>query len=307
MYDIIIIGGGPAAMTAAIYAARKELAPLMIAPELGGQAMWAGAIQNYLGYRVISGYDLVQKFEEHVRDFNVPIAMESVTGVTKTGDVFTVRTETGKEYEGHAVLVATGRSVRDLGVPGEDKYKGKGIAYCATCDAPLFAGEKVGVAGGGNAGLEAAVQLIKIAEIVYIIEGLPTLTGDAVLQEHIRAAKNAQVFTRTAITRVDGNGFMTGIGIKNLDTGDESELPATGLFVEIGSRPNVGFLPPDVNLNEYNEVIIDCANRTNIPGLYAAGDVTNVAAKQIIIAAGEGGKALLDAYKYLIHNFPAHG
>ncbi|HAH87599.1 MAG: FAD-dependent oxidoreductase [Armatimonadota bacterium] len=303
MQDVIIIGGGPAAMTAAIYGARKKLDQIMIAPEFGGQQVWATEIENYLGFRLISGYDLARKFEEHVRDFGVPMVADRVVSLSKADGSFKIKTEGGEEYQSRAVIIASGRSSLNLGVPGEEEFKGKGMAYCATCDAPLFSGEDVAVAGGGNAGLYAVIQLAKIAGTVYLLEAASFLRGDKELQDKIKNTPNVKIFLRTRITQIKGDKFVKSICIQNLETGEESGIPVTGVFVEIGSRPNTSFLPSDVKLNDRGEVEVDCLDRTNVPGLYAAGDVTSVPAKQIIIAAGEGAKALLSAYEYLVRNF----
>ncbi|MHB1000090.1 MAG: NAD(P)/FAD-dependent oxidoreductase, partial [Armatimonadota bacterium] len=301
MLDLLIIGGGPAGMTAAIYAARKQLSVTIISPEIGGQTAWANDVENYLGYRFIKGYELAQKFEEHMRDFGIKHIMENVTSLVKQDNMFNVSTEIGNTYDSKAVIVASGRSARKLGVPGEDEFKGKGVAYCATCDAPLFAGEDVVVAGGGNAGLGAAVQLQKIANKVYVIESMGKLTCDPVLQSHIKAASNVETFINTEITSINGTAMMESVSIRDIETGKESTIPATGIFIEIGSSPNIAFLPKEVEVTSYNEIMIDCANHTNIPGLFAAGDVTNVPGKQIIIAAGEGAKSLLSVYDYILH------
>jgi len=275
----------------------------MIAPEFGGQQVWATEIENYLGFRLISGYDLARKFEEHVRDFGVPMVVDRVVSVSKEGDNFKVKTEGGEEYQSHTVIVASGRSALNLGVPGEEEFKGKGVAYCATCDAPLFEGEDVAVAGGGNAGLYAVIQLAGIAGKVYLLEAASFLRGDQELQDKIKNTPNVQTFLRTRVMQIKGEKFVKSICIQNLETGEETTLPVTGVFVEIGSRPNTGFLPPDVKLTERGEVEVDCLDKTNMPGLFAAGDVSSVPAKQIIIAAGEGAKALLSAYEYLVRNF----
>jgi alkyl hydroperoxide reductase subunit F len=303
MHDLIIIGGGPAGMTAAIYGARKVLDQVMISPDIGGQATWAGNIENYLGYWLISGYDLVSKFEEHVKEFGVNQINDKVKSLERHGDTFLTRTEGGQEYESRTVIVAAGRSSRTLGVPGESEYKGKGVAYCATCDAPLFAGEEVAVVGGGNSGLDAAIQLSKIAKKVSMIESAASLTGDPSLQRRVNSAPNVQVLSNTQIKKLFGNTMLTGISTRNLVNGKESDIPVTGVFVEIGSRPNLDFAPKDLALNDDGEIIIDCGNCTNIPGLFAAGDATTVPGKQIIIAAGEGAKALLSAYSYIIRKF----
>ena len=303
MQDVVIIGGGPAGITAAIYAARKQLDFVIISPDIGGQAAWASDVENYLGYTMISGFDLVEKFEEHVKKYNIDVIDDRVTALEHRDKTFLTKLESGKEYESRAVIVASGRSARNLGVPGEEEYKGKGVAYCATCDAPLFAGEDVAVVGGGNAGLSAAVQLSKIARHVDLIEEFPKLMGDATFISRLSGANNVKIRTNTEVVKVTGNKLVEGISIRDLNTKATQDIPVTGVFVEIGSLPNTGFLPKDVNLTSSGEIVIDCANRSNVPGLFAAGDVSNVPHKQIIIAAGEGAKALLSAYDYIVRNF----
>jgi alkyl hydroperoxide reductase subunit F len=302
MLDVIVIGGGPAGMTASIYAARKALDQVLISPDVGGQAAWASEIENYLGYSVITGFDLVEKFEEHVKRFGVERLDDRVSALRKHEKTFVVKTVGGREFESRAVIVASGRSARNLGVPGEEQFKGRGVSYCATCDAPLFAGEDVAVVGGGNAGLDAAVQLARICPAVYIIESDTRLTGDKKFQQRIRSARNVKLLLETEVTVISGTKMVEGISIHNVNTGEVRRLPVAGVFVEIGSMPNVGFLPPEVKVNAHKEVVIDCGCNTSVLGIFGAGDVTNIPNKQIIIAAGEGAKALLSVNDYLIHH-----
>ncbi|HET6457045.1 MAG TPA: FAD-dependent oxidoreductase [Armatimonadota bacterium] len=302
MLDVIIIGGGPAGMTASIYAARKALDQVLISPDVGGQAAWASEIENYLGYSVISGFDLVERFEEHVKRFGVERLDDRVSTLRKHEKTFVVKTVGGREFESRAVIVASGRSARNLGVPGEEQFKGRGVSYCATCDAPLFAGEDVAVVGGGNAGLDAAAQLARICPAVYIIESDTRLTGDKKFQQRIRSARNVKLLLETEVTAIFGNKMVEGLSIHNAGTGEDRRLPVAGVFVEIGSLPNVDFLPPEVKINKHSEIVIDCGCNTSALGIFGAGDVTNIPNKQIIIAAGEGAKALLSANDYLIHH-----
>jgi len=305
MHDLIIIGAGPAGMTAAIYAARKKLDMVIISPDVGGQIAWTLEVDNYLGFNMISGIDLSEKFEQHIRDFHVEVINDTVDKLETRDGTFLARTRGGKEYESRTVIVASGRSARNLGVPGEEEFKGRDVAYCATCDAPLFGDEDVAVVGGGNAGMGAVVQLIKIAKQIYLIEERPTLTGNAHFMTYIDHAPNVRVLTGKKVEKIFGEKMVTGISIKDVDNGEREDIPVAGVFVEIGSLPNTSFLPVDLKLTPYvGEIEIDCANRTSIPGLFAAGDATTVPHKQIIIAAGEGAKAMLTAYDYLIRNFP---
>ena len=302
MHDVMIIGGGPAGMTAAIYAARKVLDQVLISPDVGGQATWASEIENYLGYPYISGFDLALKFESHLKGFGVERVDDRVASLEKRDDFFIARTEGGAEFESRAAIVTSGKSARNLGVIGEEEFKGRGVTYCATCDAPLYKGKDVAVVGGGNAGVSAAIQLSRIANQVYLIEVMRTLTADRKFQQHIKAAQNVRVLTYTDVTEIHGNKVVEGIAIKDLDSGRASEIPVGGVFIEIGSMPNTSFLFEAVKVNRRGEVMIDCANNTNIKGLFAAGDATNIPHKQIIIAAGEGAKALLSAHDYLIRH-----
>ncbi|HEY3297698.1 MAG TPA: FAD-dependent oxidoreductase, partial [Armatimonadota bacterium] len=265
MLDVIIIGGGPAGMTAAIYAARKRLDSMIIAPEIGGQAAWALQVENYLGFKVIDGVDLAEKFQEHVKKFNVPVEYDNVSSVEIKGNIFLVKTEAGKEFEGKTVIVATGRSARNLNVPGEKEFKSKGVAYCATCDAPLFADLDVAVVGSGNAGLTAAVSLIKIAKKLYVIESNPDITGDNQFRSIIAEAPNAQIMLNTRVLEIIGEKMVTGIKIRDLTTKEERTIPLEGVFIEVGSSPNTRFLPPEVKKNDRGEVVIDCSNHTSVP------------------------------------------
>jgi alkyl hydroperoxide reductase subunit F len=302
MHEVVIIGGGPAGMTAAVYAARKRMDVVMISPEIGGQASWAVEVENYLGFEMISGVDLAEKFEAHVHKFGVPIEYDKVTSLEIHGPTFVVKSESGKEYETKTAIIATGRSGRNLGVPGEEEFKRRGVAYCATCDAPLFFDLVVAVVGGGNAGLSAAVQLSKIAKQVYIIERFPELTGDSQFLNAISTAANVQILASTQVLSILGEKMVTGIRLMDLKTKEERTLPVEGVFIEVGSMPNTEFVPSDVRKNKHGEIEVDCSNRTSVPGLFAAGDSTSVPHKQIIIAAGEGAKALLSAYDYLVRS-----
>jgi alkyl hydroperoxide reductase subunit F len=281
MHDLIIIGAGPAGITAAVYAARKQMDFLVVCEDIGGQTAWSGSIENYTGYQFISGPELAAKFEEHMRTFGIALKeQERAEEVRAEGDSIKVRTNKAS-YEAKSVIIASGKKSRELGVPGEKEFKNKGLTYCATCDGPLFSGKDVVVVGGGNSALDAAIQLMKIARTVTMVNVTATLTGDAVMQERVM---NSPVVSVTILH--EGTGKV---------------IPAQGVFVEIGLIPNSGFAK-DVAKNELGEIKVNSRNETNIPGVFAAGDVTDVPEKQIIIAAGEGSKAALCAYHYLIHN-----
>jgi len=296
IYDLIIIGAGPAGITAAVYAARKKMDILVITKDIGGQASWSGDIQNYTGYQFISGPELAIKFEEHMRKFNFEIKEnEEVKELIFRKGTFLVKTDK-KNYQAKAAIVASGKKSRELGVPGEQEFKNKGLTYCATCDGPLFAGRDVAVIGGGNSALDAALQLIKIANHIYIINFTDNLTGDGIMQEKIRADKKVSIFNNSRVKEILGDSFVQAIKIE--EDKEEKILDVQGIFVEIGLIPNSDFAI-DLEKNERKEIVVNQRNETNVPGIFAAGDVTNVPEKQIIIAAGEGAKAVLSAFRYL--------
>jgi alkyl hydroperoxide reductase subunit F len=296
IYDLIIIGAGPAGITAAVYAARKKMDILVITKDIGGQASWSGDIQNYTGYQFISGPELAIKFEEHMRKFDFEIKEnEEVKEVTSRNEKLFIKTDKDN-YQAKTVIVASGKRSRELGVPGEQEFKNKGLTYCATCDGPLFAERDVAVIGGGNSALDAALQLIKIANRIYIINFTDNLTGDAIMQDKARADKKVSIFNNSQVKEILGDAFVQAIKIE--EDKEEKTLDVQGIFVEIGLIPNSDFAV-DLEKNERKEIVVNQRNETNLPGVFAAGDVTNVPEKQIIIAAGEGAKAVLSAFRYL--------
>jgi len=296
MYDLIIIGAGPAGITAAVYAARKKMKTLVITGDIGGQAASSGDIENYTGYQFITGHELAAKFEEHLRQYSLELREnEPVTTIKKAGDIILVQSNKDS-YEARIVIIASGKRTRELNVSGEKEFKNKGVTYCATCDGPLFSGKDVVVVGGGNSALDAALQLINIANHVYIVNITSKLGGDAVMREKAETNKAVTIFNNARVTAILGEKMVNGIKIKR--AGKEEALAVQGVFVEIGLIPNSEFAP-SIERNQLGEIKINCHNETNIPGIFAAGDVTDVPEKQIIIAAGEGSKACLSAFRYL--------
>ena len=296
---MIIIGAGPAGMTAAVYAARKRIDTLLLSKELGGQPLTTTGIENYMGYQYIEGPELMQKFEEQVAQF--PLEQRTGQGVVALSRLdagFEVRADQGESYQGKAVIIATGKRPRPLNVPGEEGLRGRGVTYCAICDGPLFASMKVAVIGGGNSALEAADDMVKIAEHVYLVSLTP-LTGDQILTDRVRDASNLSLFLEHEVVEIDGSSRVEAIKIRDLKTGEVKRLEVGGIFVEIGLIPNSELVNGLAHLNSIGEIEVNCANETNIPGLFAAGDVTNVPEKQIVVAAGEGAKAALRAHRYL--------
>lgn len=301
MYELVVIGAGPAGMTAVVYAARKRLNTLLISYDLGGQPLTTAGVENYMGYQLIEGPELMQKFEEQVRQFPSDVKTEigqRVESVSRISGGFEVRTDKGETYQAKAVIFATGKRPRQLNVPGEKELVGKGVTYCAICDGPLFAGEKVAVIGGGNSALEAADDMIKIAEHVYLISLTP-LAGDRILIDKITNADNLTMFLEHEVLEIKGEARVERIKIRDLKSKQEKEFDVGGVFIEIGLVPNSGAMKGVTTLNRFGEIEVNCANETGVPGLFAAGDVTTVPEKQIIVAAGEGAKAALQANRYL--------
>ena len=295
-YDLIVIGAGPAGITAAVYAARKKMKLLVISLDIGGQAAWSGDVENYTGYQFITGPDLAAKFEEHMRKYGIDVKEnEAVVGLKREGDVAAVKTEKG-EYAARTVIVASGKRSRELKVPGEREFKNRGLTYCATCDGPLFSGKDVAIIGGGNSALDAALQMVKIAKKVYIVNITPALEGDPVMCEKLERDPIVTVMNESRVTAVLGEKMVS--GIKVMTGGKEQTIAVQGVFVEIGLMPNSEFAA-GLARNEIGEIKVNSRNETNIPGIFAAGDVTDVPEKQIIIAAGEGSKAALSAFRYL--------
>ena len=301
IYDLIILGAGPAGITAAVYAARKKMDFLVLSQDVGGQTAWSGDIENYTGYQFITGPELTLKFEEHMKAFSAPLNMpEAARDIQKEKDLIKVVTDKN-EYVSKAVIIATGKRPRMLNVPGEKEFKNKGVTYCATCDGPLFKGKKVAVIGGGNSALDATLQLMKISPKVYMINIAKSLTGDPVMIESVKNSANVEIFNSSKVKEIAGDKFVKSITIEK--EGKILNFDVEGIFIEIGLIPNSEF-DKVTKHNEYGEVIVDCHNSTNIEGVFAAGDVTTVPEKQIVIACGEGSKAALSVFRYLsTHRF----
>ncbi len=301
LYDLTILGTGPAGLTAALYAARKKLNIALLGTATGGQMLLTWDLENYMGFNKIEGFALTKKFEEQVSAY--PVSMEeglSVTSIKKVKNIFEVTLDNGNILKSTAVIIATGKKSRPLGVPGEEDYTGKGVAYCATCDAPLFKDRKVVVAGGGNSGVEAALELAKIASTVHVVELTDKLIADDILIDKLKQKNNVEILLHHSIKEIKGQDFVTEIILENLNDNKEKKLPIDGVFVEIGLIPNTDFnVSPNLKMNNYKEIIVDAECKTNIDGLFAAGDVTIISEKQVVIASGEGAKAALSANKYL--------
>jgi alkyl hydroperoxide reductase subunit F len=301
-YDVLIIGGGPAGASAAIYAARKGIRTGIVAERFGGQVMDTLGIENFISVKETEGPKLVMALEEHVKFYDVDIMNLQRAKSLKQGDLLEVELESGAVLKSKALIIATGARWRELGVTGETQYRGKGVAYCPHCDGPLFKGKPVAVVGGGNSGVEAAIDLAGIVAHVTLIQFDLELKADAVLQTKLRSLSNVTIVTNAQTTEVTGNGEkMNGLDYKDRVSGEMHHLDLDAVFVQIGLLPNTDFIKGGaINLSKFGEIEIDSHGATSMPGVFAAGDVTTVPFKQIIIAMGEGAKASLGAFDYLI-------
>ncbi len=300
-YDLAIIGGGPAGMTAAVYAARKFLNMILITGDLGGQVLWTSDVENYMGYSYVTGPELMERFSEQVKQFGLTLALgETTTRLARNEKAFRIFTKEGSEYTASSVIVASGKSYRKLNVPGEKELTGHGVSYCATCDAPLFSGKEVAVIGGGNSAFQAAVDLLPVATKISVVNIADSWQADPILVDRVERSKKFAPYLNHEVVSISGEDRVSGIVVKDRGSGEGKELPIGGVFVEIGLIPNSGFVKDFLLLNDGGEIVVDCACRTNVAGVFAAGDVTNVPEKQIVVAAGEGAKAALGAYHYLI-------
>ncbi|MFB3918737.1 MAG: NAD(P)/FAD-dependent oxidoreductase [Candidatus Velamenicoccus archaeovorus] len=301
MLDLVIIGAGPAGITAAIYAARKKIDFVLVSKDLGGQTALSADVENYTGYQFITGPDLAAKFEEHLRQFAITFHNgEAVTRIAwqaeGAGGGFAVESAKAS-YACRSVLIASGRRPRWLGVPGEEKFRNKGVSYCATCDGPLFSKKTVAVVGGGNSALDAALQMVNIAEKVYLVDINAALGGDEIMRRKVQVSPQVEVLNNAKTVGIAGDRFVTSLKVEV--SGKARELAVSGIFVEIGSIPN-SEIADFVDRNDAGEIVVDCLNRTSVRGVFAAGDVTTVPEKQIIVAAGEGAKAVLGVSRYLM-------
>ena len=289
-------------MSAAVYAARKMMNLAIITKDFGGQVRETSEVENWLGFQSINAKDLADSFEEHVKSFDIPVSLgRAITEVKKQGDTFTVWTDDGAVYSSRTVILSTGKRHRPLNVPGEQELVGRGLAYCATCDAPFFKRKKVVVAGGGNSAFTTVLALVKVEAEVTLINFIKGWQADGPLQERVEQTGTVSMLDYHQIVKIEGKDKVTGVVVKNRESEKEEKLKTDGVFVEIGLLPNNQSVKDLVELNDQGEVIVDCSSQTSVQGLYAAGDVTTVPHKQIVIAAGEGAKAALSAYNYLVN------
>ena len=306
-FDVLVIGGGPAGAAAAIYAARKGIRTGVAAERFGGQVLDTMAIENFISVKETEGPKLVRALEEHVKEYEVDVMnlqrASALVPASSEGGLHEVKFDNGATLKAKTVILSTGARWREMGVPGEQEYKAKGVCFCPHCDGPLFKGKRVAVIGGGNSGVEAAIDLAGIVAHVTLLEFADTLRADAVLQKKLYSLPNVTVIKSAQTTEVKGDGQkVNGLVYKDRTTEELHTVELEGIFVQIGLLPNSDWLKGTVELNRFGEIIVDAKGATNIPGVFAAGDVTTVPYKQIVIAVGEGAKASLSAFDHLIRH-----
>lgn len=301
-YDVLVVGGGPAGAASAIYSARKGIRTGLVAERFGGQVNDTLSIENIIGTKATEGPAFVASLEAHVTEYPVDVMKnQRVVNVAKN-DLVEVTLENGAVLKSKTVILSTGARYRQLGVPGEQQFKNKGVAYCPHCDGPLFKGKDVAVIGGGNSGVEAAIDLAGIVNHVTVIQRSAELKADSVLQTRLRSLPNVTVVTNALTEEITGDGTVNGLTYKDAVTGEVHNIALDGVFIQIGLLPNTEFLQGTLALNERNEVIVDAHGATNLPGVFAAGDCTNAAYKQIVISMGSGATAALGAFDYMIRS-----
>ena len=306
-FEVLIIGGGPAGAAAAIYTARKGIRTGIAAERIGGQVNDTLDIENYISVNKTEGPKFAAALESHIADYDIDVMRlqraAKLIPATEKGGLITVELENGGRLQAKSVVLSTGARWRNMNVPGEDQYRTKGVAYCPSCDGPLFKGKRVAVIGGGNSGVEAAIDLAGVVEHVTVFEFMPELKADAVLQKKLTSLPNVTIIKNAQTTEVLGDGSkVTGLSYKDRISGETKHVDLEGIFVQIGLLPNTDWLKDTLELNKMGEIVIDAKGQTSVPGVFAAGDCTNVPYKQIIVAAGAGAVAGLSAFEHLIRN-----
>ncbi|WP_282937965.1 alkyl hydroperoxide reductase subunit F [Paenibacillus sp. RC67] len=301
-YDVLVVGGGPAGASAAIYAARKGIRTGIVADRFGGQVMDTVGIENFISVKYTEGPKLAASLEEHVKEYGIDVMKLQRAKSLAKKDFIEVELENGAVLKSKAVILSTGARWRNVGVPGEAEFKNKGVAYCPHCDGPLFAGKHVAVIGGGNSGIEAAIDLAGIVSHVTVLEFMPELKADAVLQKRLYSLPNVTVLTNVQTKEITGTDKVNGISYIERDTGAVQHIELQGVFVQIGLVPNTDWLGDTVERTRIGEIVVNSHGATNVPGVFAAGDCTNSPYKQIIISMGSGANAALGAFDYLIRN-----
>lgn len=299
MYDVIIIGAGAAGMTAAIYTCRKKLKTLIVSIDIGGQTNLTSHIENYPGTGAMHGIELMQRFQNEAVGFGAEIIMGKANKAEKTEKGFRIWLANGEEYECKALILAYGKVPRSLGIKGEDKFMGRGVSTCVTCDLPLFKNRDVAVIGGGNSAVEGALESATIARKVYLIHRRDKFNADEITVQKLKSNPNIELVLNSVTLRVIGNKNVDGVEVENIVTKEKRELKVEGIFIEIGYVVDTSFVQHLVKVNDKKEIIVDERCNTSYPGIFACGDITPVPFKQTVIAAGEGAKAALECYRWL--------
>jgi alkyl hydroperoxide reductase subunit F len=302
MYDLIILGGGPAGAAAGVYAARKKIKTLLLTQSFGGQSVVSAEIKNFIGFKTISGVELAKRLEEHLSDQD-GIEVKSgvlISKIEKTKNGFKVFSDASQVYETRTLLVALGSRYRRLNIPGEDKFEGKGVFYCSICDAPLLKGKTAAVVGGGNSGFEAAIDLLPYASKIYLFEYTDILRADLITQEKVKASGKAEIIMMAEVQEIFGDRFVSGLKYKDRVSGEAKELKLDGVFVAVGYQPNSDLVKDLVELNSRGEIVVNHqTQKTSCEGIWAAGDISDVLYNQINIAIGDAIKAVLNIYEHL--------
>lgn len=302
MVDVLVIGAGPAGLNAALYAARKELSVKVVTTDMGGQMLLTNEIENYLGFPSISGFELADKMEAHVKQYPVEFIYAGVKSLVKEADgTFTAHLDDGNELRGKTCIVTAGKHSRTLDIPGEKEYTGRGVSYCATCDGPFYRKKTVAIVGGGDSAVQAAIELAKLCPTVYLLVR-SRIRAQEILVKRMKELDHVKVYMGYTPEVVKGEKKVNALIIKNKADGSMEELTVDGVFVEAGGIPNNSFLPSEVKVNSLGEIMTNKDGETNVEGLFAAGDVTDCRNKQVIIAAGEGAAAALAAHEYLLRS-----
>lgn len=301
-FDVLVVGGGPAGASAAIYAARKGIRTGIVADRFGGQVLDTAAIENFISVNHTEGPKLAANLEEHVKEYNVDVMNLQRAKRLEKKDLIEIELENGAVLKSKSVILSTGASWRNIGVPGEKEFRNKGVAYCVHCDGPLFEGKNVAVVGGGNSGIEAAIDLAGYTTHVTVLEFNSELKADAVLQERLRSLPNVTVVTNAQTTEITGTDKVNGVSYVERETGEEKHIEIAGIFIQIGLVPNTAWLGDTVERNKFGEILTDKRGATNVPGVFAAGDCSDSPFKQIIISMGSGATASLAAVDYLVRN-----
>ncbi|MDF2536208.1 MAG: FAD-dependent pyridine nucleotide-disulfide oxidoreductase [Bacillales bacterium] len=301
-FDVLVVGGGPAGASAAIYAARKGIRTGIVAERFGGQVMDTLGIENFIGMKYTEGPKLVASLEDHVKAYDIDVMNLNRVKRLEKKEFIEVELENGSVLRSKTVIISTGAHWRNIGVPGETEFKNKGVAYCPHCDGPLFAGKNVAVIGGGNSGIEAAIDLAGIVKHVTVLEFMPELKADSLLQDRLYSLNNVTILKNVQTKEITGIDKVNGLSYINRDTVEPHHIELQGVFVQIGLVPNTDWLGDLVERTRFGEIVVDKYGATNVPGLFAAGDCTDSPYKQIIISMGSGATAALSAFDYLIRN-----